>query len=79
MCFIEAQIFPLLLYDLMEKISSFVRVLAPVRSVGHTGVSAVNETSAERRGKKNFFLRAVNWNVLANCPFSASIKLLVLR
>ena len=52
---------------------------APIRRVGHTGVSAVNETPAERREKKNFFLRAVNWNVLANCPFSASIKLLALR
>jgi hypothetical protein len=65
----------------MEKISPFVLYVfsAPIRRVGHTGVSAVNETPAERRGKKNFFFRAVNWNVLANCPFSASIKLLVLR
>ena len=52
---------------------------APIRRVGHTGVSPVNETPAERREKKNFSLRAVNWNVLANCPFSASIKLLALR
>ena len=60
------------------QIPSLVRFLLPVCPLRLIGVPAVNETPVERNRKTKFFLRAVNWNVLTNCPFNASIKLWVL-